>query len=69
MGRTPATNDEWREYYERAARARSRFGDPFERHMKALRRRNVIFNVLLVLLLVGLSAVLTAFVFSTGGAR
>lgn len=64
MGRTRATNDEWRDYYDRAERARAKSGDPFERHLKSLRRRNAIFNVCVGLLVVGLSAAITAFVFS-----
>jgi len=67
--RTRATNDDWREYYQRADRARSRFGDPFERHLRAIRRRNANFNAFVVLLVVGLSAAITVFVFSTTGVR
>lgn len=37
VGRTRASSNEWRRYYERADRARRRFSDPFLRIMR--RRR------------------------------
>ena len=68
VGRTRATNDEWRAYYERADRARARTSYPLERHMRRLRQRNALFNVCVALLVIGLSAAITAFVFSFLGA-
>lgn len=45
MGRQRATSDEWRQYYERAERARARSGDPFQRLIAREVRRARIFNV------------------------
>lgn len=34
MGRTRATEDEWRVYYDRADELRAMTGDPFKRHIE-----------------------------------
>lgn len=67
MGRIPATTDEWQLYYERAARARTRFGDPFERHLRSRRLRNTILNLFVSLTFLGIAAALTALAFSLLG--
>jgi len=64
VGWRRATADEWREYYERAARARAVVGDPFERHIRKVRVRNAIFNACVALLFLGVTAAVTMFAFS-----
>lgn len=67
VGRTRDANEEWRQYYERADRARARFGDPFVRHIRRLRLRNAVIDVCLALAFIGIAAAITAFVFSSVG--
>jgi hypothetical protein len=67
VGRTRDASDEWRQYYERADRARARFGDPVQRHFRRLRLRNAVLDVILALAFIGIAAAVTAFVFSSIG--
>lgn len=68
VGRTRATTDEWRAYYERADRARKQHGDPFEKHIRARQRRNTVFTVCVTVTLLGIVAALAAWIFSDLGA-
>jgi type II secretory pathway component PulM len=39
MARHRATAEEWRHYYERAARRRAAVGDPFKQHLRRVSTR------------------------------
>jgi hypothetical protein len=67
VGRTRDANEAWRRYYERADRARARFGDPLERHIRRLRLRNTVVDVCLAVAFIGVAAAIAAFVLSSVG--
>ncbi len=67
VGRTRATTDEWRRYYDRAARARARFGDPFERHIRRRRLLSRVSYLCVILTCLGVTAALSSLVFSLLG--
>jgi hypothetical protein len=67
VGRTQDANEAWRRYYERADRARARFGDPLVHHIRRLRLRNAVLDVCLALAFIGVVVAITAFVFSSVG--
>lgn len=69
MSRTRDPNEAWHRYYERADRARERFGDPLVHHIRRLRVRNAVIDVCLVLAFIGITAAITAFAFSFVGDR